>query len=59
MVVKDWRTIAKASGLDLPALDLDRIAQPLDSLEATFRPLVQDLDPEVEPIFCFQPGEDQ
>jgi hypothetical protein len=59
LVVKDWRAIAKASGLELPARDLDRIAQPLDSLEATFRPLVEHLVPEDEPSFSFQPEENE
>jgi hypothetical protein len=52
--MKDWRAIAKASGLDLHARDLDRIAQSLDSLEETFRPLVADLSPDMEPSFRFQ-----
>jgi hypothetical protein len=41
----------------LSARELDRIVQPLDSLEETFRPLVADLTPDVEPSFCFQPEE--
>jgi len=47
--VKDWKTIAKAGGMDIPAADLDRLTGPLDSLEETFRPLVKDLAPELEP----------
>lgn len=54
MVVKDWRAIARASGLDLPAHEVDRIAPPLESLEETFRPLVSGLTPEMEPACCFQ-----
>lgn len=58
-MVKDWRAIATASGLDLPAGDLDRIVRPLDSLEETFRPLVRDLGPEDEPGFSFEPEESE
>ncbi len=53
-MVKDWRAIARGSGLDLPAQDLDRIVPPLESLEETFRPLVAGLTPEMEPGFCFR-----
>ena len=49
--MKDWKAIAAASGLDLPPADLDRIAGPLKSLEETFRPLVRDLGPEIEPLY--------
>jgi hypothetical protein len=49
--VKNWKAIAEASGLELPARDVDRITQPLESLEEAFRPLVRNLSPEVEPAF--------
>lgn len=49
--MKDWKAIAKASGLDLAAGEMDRITQPLESLEETFRPLVRDLTPDMEPAF--------
>jgi len=52
--VKNWKAIAEASGLDLPARDVDRITQPLDALEEAFRPLVRNLSPEVEPAFRLQ-----
>jgi hypothetical protein len=38
---------------DIPAADLDRIASPLEALEAVFRPLVQDLPPDLEPSLTF------
>ena len=41
--------IAKAGGLEIPAGDFDRIAPPLDALEAAFRPLVEDLPYDLEP----------
>ena len=52
--MKNWKAIAEASGLDLPARDVDRITQPLDALEEAFRPLVRNLSPEVEPAFRLQ-----
>jgi hypothetical protein len=50
---KDWKKIAKASGLAIPDNELDRIAAPLDSLQADFRPLVRALDPAAEPALQF------
>ena len=47
--MKDWKTSAKAGGIDIPAAELDRLADSLDSLEEAFRPLVKDLTPELEP----------
>ena len=41
--MKDWRAIAKANGLQVD------FVEPLEALEAAFRPLVKDLDPGVEP----------
>jgi len=52
--VKNWKAIVEASGLDLPARDVDRIIQPLEALEAAFRPLVRNLSPDVEPAFRLQ-----
>ncbi len=55
----DWVTIAKAHGLDLSARELDRIAQPLAALEETFRPLISNLTPDIEPAFEFRMEEDE
>ena len=41
--MRDWRAIAKASGLEIDSVE------PLEVLEAAFRPLVKDLAPDVEP----------
>ena len=41
--MKDWRAIAKASGIEVDSVE------PLEALEAAFRPLVKDLTPGVEP----------
>jgi hypothetical protein len=47
--VKDWKSIAKASGLETSGEEWDRIVGPLNSLEDAFRPLVEDLAVDVEP----------
>jgi hypothetical protein len=51
--MKDWVTIAKANGLDLSPREFDRLAQSLAALEETFRPLVADLTPDLEPASEF------
>jgi hypothetical protein len=52
--MKDWTSIAKAAGLDIPAKDVSRISQPLDALEEVFRPLAGRLTPEMEPALSFR-----
>jgi hypothetical protein len=47
--MRDWKTLARASDLGIPAPEVDRVAAPLESLEETFRPLVRDLTPDLEP----------
>jgi hypothetical protein len=47
-MTRDWKQIARASGLTLAD------AEPLDGLEAAFRPLVRSLPPEMEPAVIFQ-----
>ena len=54
----NWVGIAQAHGLDLSARDLDRVAQPLATLEETFRPLVKQLTPDMEPDFELHLAED-
>src|ERR1035438_10513114 len=49
VVMKNWAGIAQANGLALSARELDGIVAPLAALEETFRPLVKQLTPEVEP----------
>ena len=51
--MKNWKHIAEASGLDIPAADLDKISPLLDALELTFRPLVDALDEENESSLIF------
>jgi len=49
VLMKDWKAIAQASGLDIPPEEMDRIADPLNTLEASFRPLVKSLAFGLEP----------
>ena len=55
--VKNWKALAENAGLDLSAEELERVARALTGLEQTFRPLVDDLSPEIEPSTIFQLGE--
>jgi hypothetical protein len=50
--MKDWKAIAKASGLEV-----DSVA-PLEALESAFRPLVKDLAPGMEPATGWRLEED-
>jgi hypothetical protein len=52
--MRDWKAIAQASGSTLVGRDLDAVVLPLEALEATFRPLVQDLSPDLEPSVEFR-----
>ena len=56
--MKDWRAIATASGLEVDPTQLNRIAEPLEALEAAFRPLLKDLMPGVEPATGLRLEED-
>jgi hypothetical protein len=56
--VTDWKAIAKARDLGIPAEDLERTVAPLPSLEETFRPLAQKLGPQDEPALTFDAAED-
>ncbi|MGA3016522.1 MAG: hypothetical protein ABSF62_05335 [Bryobacteraceae bacterium] len=56
--MKDWESIAKASGVEISAPELQRVSKTLAALEATFRPLVADLEVWLEPAAVFQAEED-
>jgi hypothetical protein len=56
--MKDWNRIAEANNLPLTARELDRIAPALAALEETFRPLLRDLTPDLEPDFILRLDED-
>ena len=55
----DWKAIAKARGIEIPANDLDRTVAPLDELAQIFRSLVPDLSPDIEPAFDIRLEEDE
>lgn len=57
--MKDWRAIARAYHLDIPANDFVRVGPPLDALDEMFRPLVNGLGPEMEPAVEFHAEEDE
>jgi len=48
---RDYRKLAAALAPDIPAEELDRAVQPLEALEAAFRPLTAGLADETEPAF--------
>jgi len=56
--MSDWVSIINARKLDIPAQDVERVTKPLDALEKSFRPLVQDLSADLEPSTTFQAEED-
>ena len=47
--MSDWAQIAAARGLTLGAPELQRISDALNGLEQAFRPLVGQLNAEMEP----------
>jgi hypothetical protein len=49
--MRDWKALAKAQGIDIPAEELERAVAPLNEMEEIFRSLVRDLSPEIEPAF--------
>ena len=51
--MKDWKKIAAGYGLRIPDADFERISGPLDSLEKSFRPLVDAMPQDLEPAFLF------
>jgi hypothetical protein len=51
--MKDWKQIASANGLPIPEGDFDRITPALDSLEKSFRPLVDAMPQDLDPAFLF------
>lgn len=55
----DWKAIAKARRIEIPASDLDRTVAPLDELEQIFRSLVPDLSPDMAPAFDIRLEEDE
>ena len=56
--MKNWVAIAQGHGLNVSASELDRIAQPLATLEETFRPLMKHLTPDMETDFELHLGDE-
>lgn len=56
--MQNWREIAQARDLGIPAQDVDRVVAPLQALEQAFRPLVLGLTPDMEPAYAFRAGGD-
>ena len=57
--MKDWKKIASAYGFAIPEADFERIGPPLDSLEKSFRPLVDSMPQDLDPSFLYAiPQED-
>ena len=57
--MKDRRALAHAGGFEIPALDIDRVLEPLKALENAFRPLVKDLPSDLEPATGFGQEENE
>ena len=51
----NWKALAHAAGLGTDPDSLEQIAKPLERIEAVFRPLVENLPPELEPACTFHP----
>ncbi len=56
--MKDWKLTSKAWNLPIPESDLDKIIPSLNSLELSFRPLVEYLTMEEESSLIFRMTED-
>jgi hypothetical protein len=54
--VTDWKALAQARGLSLPAQDLERASAPLGVLERAFRSVKGDLPVDLEPALEFFPS---
>lgn len=50
----DWKAMAHARGLDIPAADLESVARRLAALEEAVRPLALTLTPDQEPALSFR-----
>jgi hypothetical protein len=50
----DWKAMAHARGLDIPAPDLESVAQRLEALEEAVHPLALTLTPDQEPALSFR-----
>ncbi len=51
--------MAKASGLDLPYPEIERLVAPLEKLDEAFQAAVRGLPPTTEPAFTFSAEDDE
>ena len=56
--MKNWSAIAAASGIAIPAAQIDRMSKSLDALELEFRPLADSLTFADEPAVIWDASED-
>jgi hypothetical protein len=56
--MKDWSGIAAASGIEIPAIEMERLTPPLNGLEEVFRPLASKLTFVDEPATIFDATEE-
>jgi len=49
--MRDWKAIAKARKLEIPAENLEQMSGSLDEMEEIFRSLISDLAAEIEPAY--------
>ena len=49
--MRDWKAIAKARKLEIPAENLEQMSGSLDEMEDIFRSLISDLAAEIEPAY--------
>jgi hypothetical protein len=54
----DWKALARARQLNIPEPEVERLAAPLDALEAAFRPLARALPHDVEPAIVYRAGDE-
>ena len=52
-MTRDWISLARALGLDIPDPDLENIKPALDALELSFRPLAANVPHLTEPAVTF------
>lgn len=52
----DWKTLARAAGLDLPDDELTRTLAPLESLEQAFLPLAAQATSDLDLAVVFDPS---
>jgi hypothetical protein len=57
--MKDWKKIALANNLQIPEVEFDRITPALDSLEKSFRPLVESLPFQLGPAVIYSIPEEE